>query len=1004
VAEYIYNISEIPSNFIDQEVAIKENDSKLIEAFTINSKFNQSKHRVDLFVYSLDNQLLEENTGYTGFSQLLNSAGAGQEGTSNIVIDPEKDIRALGYENSDVRLLYTFNNNLFTDGIFGGDLFVEDISTDRTEFRALSINLTSEQIKKYVTSIKSKLNDPSYFSEFKLNFGNNTVSIGLNIDFEDTSKGTAVVFKVYEGLPASIELNSEFAVEEIISDSRAFEIITTTVQDEILIPKLKGPNFQVELAEGTSNSTDYFNYNELFSYPVTSSNFKLYSLVNEKGANIAIRYDSFSNFIHFSSAEERLRNFQYKLALLESYENNLDVYKTGSISSNNTSGSRVYYENLISGVINNFDHYDRFLYYGSGSHSWPKQTSSSLEATTSSIAESWFEDKLLSASTFDNTNYDALINTIPTFIREDSNNENYLMFTHMIGQHFDNIWVYIKAMSDRYDTDHRLDFGISKDLIRSAIESFGVKLYNSNQNLDNIFSMLVGETPSTGSEKNILSMSIATSASFNSGSTALEYLQPVAKLDYEQEVYKRIYHNLPYLTKTKGTERGLRALINCFGIPFNLLSIKQYGGAEIDVERFFGPEAFLSSSISESFDTSITTSYEPSGSVRFHLNPVSKVRIDNTGSVVEGNTLSRYVSINKKEKKYTDDSHQLQVGFNISRGTNEFIDLKVSGSFDIDNYIGDPRDASDKKYHLLTKLGRNVTNLSYTWEDITTRWEKADWNWDDHLEYARDPKSFIRLLNFFDSSLFRIIKDFVPARAKVDTGIIIESHKLARSKAQQPSGILTDETKSGSLSIASITGSQGGSYDLSSSFGYTTNYSSSVITPLGVTYKNITDESPMYNGEFSGSLLISTDGEVGRNNPFIGSVQPIITFDLTLFNLSLPPPAACILILSASYQGEFFQAFATGSVGDYVSGSVQLIYPTAGTPSENSIRFSHTFDDYEFFTLQAEESYLSTFRGWYTQFPTGSGDTNKITSNTNLTIYYTDENTYGNSYYAVFDP
>lgn len=1002
MATYNYNISEIPVEFTNQEVTISQQDSNLIETFDINSKFNQSKHRVDLFIYSLDNQLLEVNTGYTGYSQLLNSAGAGQDGASNLIIDPEKDMITLGYENGDVRLLYTFTNNLFTDGIFGGDLFIESISSDRTELRALSLDLEESKLREYVIELKAKLNDPSYFTEFLLNFGDNNLTIGLNIEVEQTSKGLGVVFKVYEPLPNTLQVNSTFNVEEIIANSRAFEVISTFVDDEIAIPTLKGPNFNIALAEDTSNSTAYLNYNELFSYPLTSSNFQLHSLLSEKGVNIAIRHEDFNNFIHFSSAEERLRNFHYKISLLEAYENNLNVYNSGSLTPASITGSKSYYEGLISGIIDNFDHYDRFLYFGSGSHSWPKVSVSGSVASTGSLtAITWFEDKLTSASNYDNTNYDSLINTIPTFLREDSNNEPYLMFIHMIGQHFDNIWVYMKAMSDRYDTDHRLNFGISKDIVRSAVESFGVKLYNSNQNLDNLFSMLVGETPSTGSEL-INSMSIATSASFNSGSTALEHLQPVAKLDYEQEVYKRIYHNLPYLTKTKGTERGLRALINCFGIPFNMLTIKQYGGSKIESERFFGPQAFTSSSISESLDTSSSTLYEPSGAVRYHVTPASKVRLDNTGSIIEGSTLSKYTSIVKPEKKYTDDSHQLQVGFSVSKGTNDFIDLKISGSFDIDDYIGDPRLASNKKYGKLNELGRSITNMSYTWNDIVTRWEDADWNWDDHLEYARDPKAFIRLLNFFDSSLFRIIKDFVPARTKVDTGIIIESHKLARSKAQQPSGILTDETKSGSLSVISITGSQGGSFDLTSSFNYTTNYNNTITTPLGPAPRNVTDEAPQYNGEFSGSLIISTDGEVGKNNPFIRSLQPLITFDLTVFNLSLPLPPACVVVLSASFEGNYFIAIPTGSEGDSISGSIQLTYPTTGDVEVGRLSFTHDFDTYEFFSLEAEENYPNTFQGWYKQFPTGSS-INRITTSSVLTIYFEDESTYGNKYYAVFD-
>lgn len=1001
MATFKYDISQIPVDFTERTSTISDSEKSLIEDYVVGQKFDTAKNRLDLLIYSIDNQLLESNIGYTKYSALLNSAAAGQDGSFNITIDPQKDMVDLGYETGDVRLLYKFTNNLFADSIFGDSLFIESISPDRTEFRALSLTISEEDIQKFADNVVTKLNDPSYFSEFEINFGNNITSVGLNITTEQTDNGLAVVVKVYEALPDSIQVNSTFTIEETISDPVAYEVITTFIDDVISIPKLKGPNFNVSAADDSTNNTQYLDYNELFSYPVTSSNYQLHSLLSEKGAEIATKYNSFDEFVHFSSAEERVRNFQYKLSLLEAYENNLDVYQSSSLSDNQATGSREYYKNLISGVINNFDHYDKFLYFGSGSHSWPK-TSGSLYATSHISASNWFNDKLTSASAYDSTNYDILINTIPTFIREDSNNENYLMFIHMVAQHFDNIWIYMKAMSDRYDTDHRLDYGISKDIVRSAIESFGVNLYNSNQNLDNIFSMLIGEAVNTGSE-NISNIKVATSASFNSGSTALEHLQPVAKLGYEQEVYKRLYHNLPHLTKTKGTERGLRALINCFGIPFNMLSITQFGGTTIDSDRFFGPHTFQSSSISQSTDTSITTSYEPSGSIRYNFVPNNKIRIDNTGSIASGSTLSKYTSVVKDKKIYTDDSHQLQIGFNLSRGTNEYIDNTLSGSFNIDNYIGDPRLSSTPNYEELNKLGRTTVAQSYSWNEILSLWEEADWSWDTRLAYSRSPKALIRLLNFFDSSLFRIIKDFVPARTKVDTGIIIESHKLARSKAKTPSVSSEDVTKSGSLSIASITGSQGGVYDLSASYGFTTNYSASIVTPLGRAPRNVTDESPMFTGEFSGSLLVSTDGEVGKGNPFINLAQPNITFDLTLFNLSLPLPPACIIVLSASFDGEYYEAYATGTVGDAVSGSIQKTYPTVGSSTLGSMTFTHDFDTYEFFTLTATEGYLADFKGWYTQFPTGSV-ANRITTESTLSVYYESEATYGNKYFAVFDP
>jgi hypothetical protein len=978
VATYKYRTTELPVNFTEQEVTISNGERDLIDSFAINSSYNQNKHRLDLYIYSLEDILLETYTDYTDYTQQVSSAGAGKDGASNLTLDPQQDAIKLGYESGDVKLLYTFNNNLYTEGKFGGTLFIESISPDRTEFRALSIEVPTDKLTEYTNKLKSKLNDPSYFSEFNINFGTGTIAIGLNIELEQTTKGLGVVFKTYDPLPGNILINSKLTVEEKVADSKLFEVTTEYIEDIIKVPYLKGPNFDVELTQVNKNPTQYLNYNELFSYPITGSNYELFALFKEKGAEITIRHDDFSEFIHFSSAEERLRNFHYKLSLIEAYESQLvNTIPSSSYNAIGVSGSRDTYQGLIRGIVENFDHYDRFLYFSSGSNSWPKTNSTKPYqnvSPTSTIGEAWLTKQLTSASLYDNTNYDSLVNTIPTYIREDSNNEPYLMFTHMIGQHFDNLWVYFNAVSDKYDADNRLNFGISKDLVREAIESFGIKLYNSNQNLDNLFSMYVGETPSTGSEL-IVSMSIATAPEFNSGSTSLQHLQPVAKNDYEKEIYKRIYHNLPHLVKTKGTERGLRALINCFGIPESILSVKGYGGVKIDTDRFFGPEYYTTGS------------------------SLDKIRIDNTGSITTGNTLSRYTSINKKEKKYTDDSHLVQIGFNISRGTNEFIDIKTSGSFDIDQYIGDPRSGGEEKYVELTKLGRSITNMSYTWEDIIRKWEDADWNWDDHLEYARDPKAFIRLLNFFDSSLFRIIKDFLPARTKVDTGVIIESHKLARSKIKQVEVSYEDVVVTGSLSIGSTTGSSGGAYDLSGSYNYTTNYSQSIVSPLGEIPRNVTDESPMFNGELSGSYIEVTKGEVGSKNPFIGSLQPLITFNLTLFNLSLPLPPACILILESTYVGEYFEIYSTGSE----PGPIAITYPSvANILAGGSTNYTANFDNYEFFTLEAQPAGYpaSEFEGWYKAFPTGSG--NLITTNPVLSIYYEDETTYGNKFYASF--
>lgn len=56
----------------------------------------------------------------------------------------------------------------------------------------------------------------------------------------------------------------------------------------------------------------------------------------------------------------------------------------------------------------------------------------------------------------------------------------------------------------------------------------------------------------------------------------------IALKEVSLEIWKRILNNLPYLYKTKGTKRGLEALISCYGIPTSILKIREYGGPDVD--------------------------------------------------------------------------------------------------------------------------------------------------------------------------------------------------------------------------------------------------------------------------------------------------------------------------------------------------------------------------------------------------------------------------------------
>jgi len=832
---------------------LNEKDRNLVDNFYLNSNFKPEKHTVELHVYGVDDQRLFSVDSYFPEFNHITFTQYESGKISELNISPEADASQLGYSYGQVSLLYNFLNNLYSNDnfIFEGNFFIEELSSDRTEILALSNEVSLQDLIKFTSEIKRKLESLSYFQDFRLNFGDNRLLIGINIDLIDYRGGKALAIKLYEPLPVDFEFKDTFRVVELVSDSVVFEIDTEVIPDEIVFPHLKGPNFDIELVEDNNNPTGFFNYNELFSYPVTSSYYELYSLFEESSAQISIDHSNYSDFINFSSAEERLRNFKYKVDLIKSYETSLQTLSNTGYIRFGITGSRDYYESLIEGIVNNFDHYDRFLYFESGSNSWPKSNTTrpfKNQASSTAQASNWYSGQLEIASNFDVSNLNALTNTLPVFLREDQGNNPALLFINMLAQHFDNIWIYQKAVSDKYDADNRINFGISKDLVRTTLENFGVKLYNSNFNLESIFGAFIGESYISGSEQ-INEYKIITSGSTNA------YLQPMPFDNYQKEVYKRIYHNLPLLTKAKGTERGLRALINSFGIPSQILEIGIAGGQKIG-PGFYGP-------------------------TQLHHSSSLKLRTDNDGTVITGDALSNYTSIVRREYEYSDDLNFVEVGLAPSKNIDNYIVSQSAvlgfSNFNIDDYIGDPRDSYKSEYTALEKHRKVILgNLD--------RYDLMD---------------YIRLIRFFDNALFRIIKDFIPGRSTAITGIIIKPHKLERNKAKHVSVSTIFQDYSGSIDTAFTVGTHGGSY--TQLVERSTAYSERIVVPSGsaMTFRHNYEE-PKFNGELSGSRIKITDGELNRGNRIKKGSQPELAFRITFINQSNPISRDCVITFTVT--------------------------------------------------------------------------------------------------------
>jgi hypothetical protein len=590
----ITNITNIDATeFSNQDYSTQ--DGSLLNSLVINQEFGLPEDKVEIHIISPDGVLLNSNydfrnyttTGTTENSSLYN----------NISLDPKADLESYGYFTGQYDVLYNFYRQLFQSSE-ANKFYITEISSDRTEIKIANNNISYTQLGQDYLNFITTRNSRAFYSDFLLNAGDNKTYIGVNVALDNVNTTLPSLYiKLYEPLPSNVKIKDTFWIVESISESYSFNVNTEFIAEAVSdsIP-LKGPNVNIELAERSNLTTSYLNLSNLINSSTTSSYQQLQSWMEEKSIEITIDYNDFSNFVHFSSAKERLENFKYKLTQIQSLQSDLDAL--GNLSALTGTGyinvSKANIQSKINSLIEKFDGYEYFLYYESGSNSWPKTNSTKPyinDIPTSLASKTWFGSteetstfyggKLLEADNFDNSNRDYVWNILPEYIKEDSQNSNLELFVAMMGQHYDNIWTYAKDITDLQVADNRIDHGISKDLVADTLRNFGIKLYTNSRGQDDLYLSLLGIDSNNNTLPSTGSLSIDTFV------TASNHTIP--NNDIVKETYKRIYHNLPYLLKSKGTKSGLRALINCFGIPETILKVKEYGGTKKDqnlIEQF----------------------------------------------------------------------------------------------------------------------------------------------------------------------------------------------------------------------------------------------------------------------------------------------------------------------------------------------------------------------------------------------------------------------------------
>jgi hypothetical protein len=588
------NINSInPITFEYQTYSVE--DSSLIFSTTIDATFNPTLDIVEYFIYDLNGQIVYSNvTGYPGYT--IND--------KSVVLDPERDLVSQGFTIGQYNTVYNFVSPKLASNSTN-PYFISELSSDRTEVRLDTTSISNDLVVSSSLELINEINNPSAdYYDFYLDFGDNNLVIAVNALLDNTNvNNPTVLIKLYEPLPQQFNLNSQVWVVTQVAEPVAYNIdineVFEIIDDSIFI---SGPNYNLGINDQINNSTNYNNYNGLvatsssYAQGTGSLKYQLNNILAQTGIAVNVDYSDYANFIHFSSAQTRLENFYYKLSLLQQYTYSASFSVTGSSSgSYYVSSSNIVWQAKINEIITTFDDYEYYLYYSSGSTAWPKTNTAPpyINASTGSVSgQAWFVSQSAVAEEYDLENNNALTLAIPSYITDDSNNAQFELFVEMVGQLFDNIFVYLQNITTKFDADNRLTYGVSKDLVADILRDMGITIYQNNFSSNDVYQALIGLTPSgslynlpftttqypvpTGSFLEYITTYVTASATSS--------LYPTDDINKEQ--YKRIYHNLPLLLKKKGSVAGLRDLITTFGIPDTILRINEFGGKDKNANTF----------------------------------------------------------------------------------------------------------------------------------------------------------------------------------------------------------------------------------------------------------------------------------------------------------------------------------------------------------------------------------------------------------------------------------
>jgi len=525
--DFIYIVENNP---IEQNFANNENSFNLYEIAQLLGL--KSKSELQEFIYST----------YNGFDKIIKT-------NINQYDDVLETKKFVGISEQIKNFSYRYNDVEFTkeeilDSI---RIIVQKVSQDRilerTSLNSISLITVLNLFTKVIYTdwllpqVEKLLDDyyNNFYSFYKnaLNFDNGNLFTILNHTsyFNKTENSINIQLKLDQPLPTQYEVKNFCWISNISITPIYFKVNLFTKQLSRKV-FLNGVNFNVEVPTISATNQQFEDLNE---NTLDYANVKLKQKIND----LFIDFNDFNNFINYSSAE--LRTKVAKNKILQYYKIDLEKNQIKTKANSSVySISASYSSDLKSktkeqiNLLNSFDDYEAYLFFN-----------------TSSINE-----KIENGTSFDKNNFNSLVYQLPEYVKTDIESADYIKFTAMVGHFFDNILVYIKKFPKNYPISTNDSNYYPKNYVEELLNSLNWNVDINKFEQSNLNQLYFNNSETTGS----------LSSSY---------------FDYAKSILNRLTNNISAIYKSKGTSTSFDLIRTIFGIPSELLQLKEYGSSDI---------------------------------------------------------------------------------------------------------------------------------------------------------------------------------------------------------------------------------------------------------------------------------------------------------------------------------------------------------------------------------------------------------------------------------------